>query len=545
MKKKLYLFVLLLISTITFAQQKRVETTIDTTKNKIGAQFNLTLKTSVDTSSKVTFPSGTNFGRMEVIRSYVVDTIKKDNRYELIKRYGLAQFDSGKYTIPALKVLINKEIVFTDSMLVEVSNVQVDTLKQKMFDIKSIAAVPNDTFSEIWKYLLILLLIAGIGVLIYWLIKKNQTKKVALEIDKTPIERATTLLNSLEKKELWQKGEIKTYYSELTDIARNYIEEAIEIPAMESTTSELIIALRIASAKKKMTLSQEIIENLEKVLKQADLVKFAKSKPLDFEITEDRKKIEKVIVTLDKSIPIVVETEEEDLLNEVQRQKQIKIQLRKLRNKRIAIAVALVVFLLAATTTFFIVTKGFDYVKDNIIGHPTKKLLEGEWVFSEYGNPGISIETPKVLKRMDSEKILPKEAMALLKEFQMFGYGSILDDFYIVVSTNSYKSETQIDLNKALEGIIQTLEVQGAQNMLVKQEEFQTREGITGVKAFGSFSRMDGTNKKSKKMYYQILLFGQQNGLQQIVVMHQEGDSYGEQISERILNTVELKKASK
>jgi hypothetical protein len=54
----------------------------------------------------------------------------------------------------------------------------------------------------------------------------------------------------------------------LTDIARNYIEEAIEIPAMESTTSELIEALRIASMKKKMALSQETIENLEKVLKR-------------------------------------------------------------------------------------------------------------------------------------------------------------------------------------------------------------------------------------------------------------------------------------
>jgi predicted nucleic acid-binding Zn-ribbon protein len=56
------------------------------------------------------------------------------------------------------------------------------------------------------------------------------------------------LLDTLEKK-LWQK-EVKAYYSELTDIARNYIEEAIEIPAMESTTSELIQGLRTASVKK-------------------------------------------------------------------------------------------------------------------------------------------------------------------------------------------------------------------------------------------------------------------------------------------------------
>jgi len=59
---------------------------------------------------------------------------------------------------------------------------------------------------------------------------------------------------------------------------------------MESTTSELIEGIKVASLKKKMALSQETIENLERVLKQADLVKFAKSKPQDFEITEDRKK---------------------------------------------------------------------------------------------------------------------------------------------------------------------------------------------------------------------------------------------------------------
>lgn len=114
----------------------------------------------------------------------------------------------------------------------------------------------------------------------------------------------------------------------MTDIARNYIEEAIEIPAMESTTSELIQGLRAASVKKKMTLSQEIIENLERVLKQADLVKFAKSKPLDFEIAEDKKKIEKTILTLDNAIPEAVE-DEGDILNEAQRQKLIKEKLRK------------------------------------------------------------------------------------------------------------------------------------------------------------------------------------------------------------------------
>jgi len=63
---------------------------------------------------------------------------------------------------------------------------------------------------------------------------------------------------------LWQKGEIKLYYVELTDIAREYIEEIIEIPAKEFTTSELIVALRKASTVKKLKLTKESIANLEK-----------------------------------------------------------------------------------------------------------------------------------------------------------------------------------------------------------------------------------------------------------------------------------------
>ncbi|MFY0481593.1 hypothetical protein ACI6PS_03230 [Flavobacterium sp. PLA-1-15] len=539
---KIKFYILFLLFTTTLFAQKRVETSIDTTKNKIGAQFNLTLRTVVDTTETVTFPSGTNFGRMEVIRNYVVDTVQKDGKYELIKKYGLAQFDSGKYTVPSLKVFINQKPYFTDSLSVEVANVQVDTLQQKMYEIKPIIGAPSAS-SSIWKWLLIIALLVGVGFLVYHLIKKYQKKKVEQEVYKTPIEKATSLMNSLEKKELWQKGEVKAYYSELTDIARNYIEEAIEIPAMESTTSELIIALRTASQKKKMAVTQETLENLEKVLRQADLVKFAKSKPLDFEISEDKKKIEKTILTLDRSIPEVVE-EEEDILNEAQRQKLIKEKLRKKRNSRIGIAIGAVVGLIIGIFTFLVVTKGFDFVKDNIIGHPTKDLVEGEWVLSEYGNPSVRIETPKVLKRLDATKTLPKEAFAVIKDMQLFAYGSMLDNFYIAVSTLQYKQETQVDLTTALEGTVRVFEAQGAQNMILKQEDFSTKEGITGKKGYGSFSRIDPIKKESTKLYYEILIFSQEGGLQQITILHQEGDEYANQISERILNSVELKKVT-
>ena len=72
----------------------------------------------------------------------------------------------------------------------------------------------------------------------------------------------------------------------------------------------------VASLKKKMKVSQETVESLFTVLKQADLVKFAKSTPLEFEITNDRNRIQKAILTLDEAIPVEVAIEDDTILNE-------------------------------------------------------------------------------------------------------------------------------------------------------------------------------------------------------------------------------------
>jgi hypothetical protein len=539
MKIKLYIL-FFLISTSLFAQ--KVTTSIDSTKKKIGAEFKLTLKTDVDTLSKVKFPNAKFFGALEVIQSYKIDTVKNGARYELIKKYGLTQFDSGKYTIPRIPVLINGKPSFSDSIKVEVNDVKVDTLKQKMYDIKDIAKVESPLGSW-WIYLLVLLVIGVIGYFVYKFIKKRQTQEKPAEIVyKTPIEKATTLLIQLESKELWQKGEIKNYYSELTDIARNYIEEEIHIPAMESTTSELIEGLRKAAKQKKLKLSNETVENLEKVLKQADLVKFAKVKPLDFEIEEDKKRISSSIVTIHKSIPEIVEDNDELALWNEQQKELARIQkLKKQKRVRIITTIGIVLGMLMLFVLGLIYFKGFDYVKDNFLGHPTKDLVEGEWVFSEYGNPGVKIETPKVLKRMDASKALPKDAAALIKDMQLFVYGSMLDDFYITVATSTFKQEVQLDLDKAVEGSLKVMESQGAQNIIVKTEEFDTQQGITGKKSYGTMTVLDKVKGKSTKMYYEMLVFGQNNGLQQILILHREDDKYGQQIGERILNSVELK----
>ena len=530
-----YYILFLLISMSLFAQ-KQVETKIDVKKNKIGAQFNLTYKTNVDTAAKVVFPTLKNFGKMEVIRSYVIDTIKHGARYDLIKKYGVTQFDSGKYVIPSLKLLINNKVFATDSILVEVSDVKVDTLKQKLFDIKPIAESEYQ-LSNFWRYLLIILLIFGLGALTYWLIKKYRKKQVEeVEELKSPIERATILLKNLEKKELWQKGAVKEYYSELTDIARNYIEEAIEIPAMESTTSELIVALRAASIKKKMTVSVETLENLERVLKQADLVKFAKSRPLDFEIAEDKNKIEKAILTLDKSIPIEVEQEEDTSEWDEMRRLQ---KLKKEKRTRIINAVGFLFGTLLVLFILLVSTKGFDYVKDLIIGSETKDLVEGQWVSSEYGNPKLYIETPKVLTRRDTSNLFPAEVKKMLKEASVFTYGSLQSNFYIALATATPKQELDYDLQKGLEEVIDKF---GGQNVLLKQEEFQTKMGVIGLKGYGTMALLDPVNKSSVKLYFEILLFKENGGYQQVILFHEEGDKYAEQISEKVMNSVEFKK---
>jgi hypothetical protein len=134
--------------------------------------------------------------------------------------------------------------------------------------------------------------------------------------------------------------------------------------------------------------------------------------------------------------------------------------------------------------------------------------------------------------------------MALIKEMQSFVYGSLTDNFYILVSTLQFKQQTQIDLSKSLDGALQSMEAQGAQNMIVKQEDFETNEGVKGIKGYGTFSQIDGKSQSSTKLYYEVLIFGQEGGLQQIIIVHQEGDNYANEISTRILNSVELQKAN-
>ena len=533
-----------LLSFVSFAQQ--ATSSIDSTSIKIGEQITYKIQVEVDSTELVVFPEGQTFLPLEMIESYKIDTTKKDEKFQLIKKYGLTQFDSGAYTIPRQKIIIGTKTLFTDSLKVEVNNIVVDTTKQGLFDIKPIIEVDKSP-SNWWKYLLYtLLILVVIAGLLYWFIwrEKPLTKeeKIALL---PPYERAKLALQELDQSEFLKNEELKEYYSELTGIIRKYLDEKVYDRSLESTTEELISRLHLLKDGQQIDLSKEDIKSIEVILKRADLVKFAKSKP-DIVLAElDRNTIDIEIDHVKEALP--EPTEEEKLLN----QKYKEEQERKKKRRKIIITVIAVVFLLFATLAGFIAKYGFNFVKDTVFGHESKELLEiKSWVTSEYGAPGITITTPKVLQRTTAE--IPEELKGKV-EVTMFTYGGLTSNIDVVVGTTKFnlqgqetegedeeKGKNKIDLNQAAEGSIKTLESKGVVNIIVKNEQFITPNGADGLKTYGTASFPSTIPDKFENGNYVLLGFTTENILQTIMLTWKDNDVYADQIVERILNSIEL-----
>ena len=301
------LFFLLLVSTLTYSQ--KVSVAIDTTNIRIGEQF--LFKIVIKDTANVIFPEKLeNLNKLEVVKDIKIDTFKNS----LIKKYLMTGFDSGAFYIPTQQIFIKNRAYLSDSVLINVATVSVDTTKQKMFPIKSIQTEPlvYDDFKPylIWVFLALLL----IGLLIYYF--KTRKKPEIKEIDTVntlpPFEEALEKLQELDNKLLWQNNEIKKYYSELTEIIRVFIEKELEIPALEITTFELVSLLSDYNNPKNINITKETVRKLNALLQEADLVKFAKSTPLSHEIEEDRRVAEKVLNDL-KPIPLIEETKENEL----------------------------------------------------------------------------------------------------------------------------------------------------------------------------------------------------------------------------------------
>ncbi|WOD45136.1 BatD family protein [Hwangdonia lutea] len=515
----------------------QVTSAIDSTSIKIGEQITYSIQVETDSTSLVVFPEGQTFSPLEMIESYKVDTLKNNDRFNLIKKYGLTQFDSGSYTIPRQKIIIGDKTIFTDSLKVEVHNVVVDTTKQGLYDIKPIIEV-DKSGSNWWKYVLLTLLIIGIiGFLIYWFIwrKKplSEEEQIALL---PPYDRAKLALKKLDESQYLEHENLKDYYSELTFIIRKYLDEKVYDRALESTTDELISRLNLLKDGNQVDISKDDIKKLESILKRADLVKFAKSAP-DVELAKlDRNTIDVEIDNVKEALP--EPTEEEKLLDEKYKAEQA----RKKKRKKVIITVAIGVFLLISTFVGFGLKYGFSYVKDTIIGHESKELLEGNWVTSAYGYPPITISTPKVLKRVE---VPMAEGAKSNMSVSAFSYGTLLDFFSVTVSTTVLNNagENNIDLEKVSENSLKAFEAKGAKDIVVLRDKFTTPNGAEGLKTHGTLKIPNLTSEKLQSGKYTMLQFASQNVLQQIIITSAENDTYADQMVERILYSVELKEA--
>lgn len=515
-----------LIALSSFAQ---VTSAVDSTEIKIGSAFQLTIKADASKNSEVNFPNEPVLGPFEVLDQSAIDTVILEDRMELIKKYTLTQFDSGTYTLPRLSVYIDGKNHQTDFFEVKVNDVEVDTMEQPLYDIKTQIEAPADS-EKMWKYIVAILFCVLAGIATYFIIKRAQNKNLSEEdLYKTPLEKATKKLQLLDAKRLVYSGEVKTYYSEMTDVIREYIEEVFEIPAKESTTSELLQHLLHSIKVKKIKLSKETINDLKRVLQTADLVKFAKSEPQIREIEQDRKASEAISVSIDQAIPRFFEEQSE-------RVKLRERRFKKRKQQRVWFPIAVSVLLLMTTGIVYLVQvlqsdSEWTFMESN------KRLYNGEWVTSDYGFPTVIISTPEALLRAD----LPQsDSEKMQSQSSIFSYTNLKTQLAISVSTTARQVKDSVDLQQLLDSKLErTASVYGAQNIVSNAEQFQ-QQGVNGIRGSGSLSAQNFISGKTVNLRYDMYLFAQKNGIQEIAVMYKEGDTYGEKINQRIMESIQL-----
>lgn len=530
-----FLLCALLFTYLGFSQSSpKISSKVDTTTIKIGEQIHFTVTVEVDSTSQVIFPEGQTFSPLETVEAFVTDTTKKNDRFTLQKTYALTQFDSGSYKLPSQHIDIDGKGYLTDSLRINVGTVAVDTLAQKMFDIKPLMEVEKSN-AKFWKILLgIILALAIVGGLIYWFLfcKKPLTEEEK-EALLPPYDRALLELKKLENSKYLIQDEYKQYYTELTDIVRSYLEEDAHITALESTTDQLILKLEMLKDAGELKIDNDTLHQFKRILQTADLVKFAKSKPDSSIAEQDRKSIEQIVTKTHDALPEPTEEElmeQEEYLKELHRKQQ--------RKKWIlagGIALGAILITVASLATYY----GPGYLWDTVTLNTSKRLLEKEWVSSSYGYPPISLQTPEVLVRQETK--IPPEAKANIKELQTFAYHDKATLFNIAATSTTFTQAVEPEHEKTIEQLLKSFEQKGAKNIITKQDEFTTITGVKGIKTYGSGKFKVPDSNELISGNYIILSFGGNGFQQQVFITWQDDDSYAQEIVDRILQTVEVK----
>jgi hypothetical protein len=283
---------MLFISTLSVnlrAHDAVVIARLDTNKMLIGDQIKLNISFSMPLDYRVIWPfyQDTLTRGLEIIRQTPVDTIKseRENLVSMVQSITITAFDSGYYYIPPVRIRYQpiNDTAFKEvssiPLWLEVHTMEVDTAKA----IKAIKPPLEAPFSisEILPWILMALAAILITLIIVYVVTRIKRKQPVFVLKPKPALPAHIIaINSLEKlrnKKLWQAGKVKDYYTELTDILRQYIEDSLDVQAVEMTTDEIIDGLKTTDVEK------VTLEKLSKTLVLADLVKFAKEQPMPLE----------------------------------------------------------------------------------------------------------------------------------------------------------------------------------------------------------------------------------------------------------------------
>jgi hypothetical protein len=542
MKRLLY-YTFLLAFPMLYAQEVKVETN---TKNiKIGEQIQYKVSVETPADTPVSFPEGQTFAPLEMVKTRAADTLRDGGKYRLVKEYYLTQFDEGKYTIPSQKIRINNKDYFTDSLLVEVHTVAIDTLKQPLYDIKPIQEVKKPFTSYGWILTIIaaVLLLLIVAFVYFVFIRKKKFPFLQIQKKLPPFDRAIQDLKELQNSKYLIQSQHKEYYTRLTDIVKAYLEEEVYILAKESTTDELLTKINLLQEKGKLNLNQETITNLKRVLQTADLVKFAKNKPSDDNAEYDRETIENVVIKTKEAIPL--EPTDEQAINEA-RQKALALKRQKRKRLLIRIGVGILLFFLIGGVGLYF---GYRTLKNWLFNPYVAELNEGKWVTSDYGYPITELTTPKVLMRKQIVDITGFKP--IIHSQSTFYFGSLNSELYIMTNIITFVKETggngseqgngNISLDPQLvnEIVLAQLDKAGAKNITTLQEEYTTPAGVKGMKVFGEMTLPD-KNGNPFKANYELYSFTENGALQQLLITY-INDFNAKAIAKRVVNSIAFK----
>ncbi len=532
-----FLFCFVSLISISIKSQN-VTANIESDSILIGKELLYTIDIDMEKAENIIFPDSTSFIPFELISETKVDTTVTENGLRFSKKYGIISFDEGDYVIPKIKIQIGDKSFSTDSKKITVNLVQVDTTKQGLYEIKS----RYDKFSsfEIFKltlannYPVIIFIIFLILLIIYFKSKFLRFFNPLLNIKPSlrPIELVVKRLSDLEKVNIDSREGVKLFYSNLTFYLRSFFEKEVYDRALESTTRELIQGLNNVSEIKSFPISKKSVNRIEEIFNRADLVKFAKFLPEKNIIQNDLKIINEEIDIFSELLP---EPTEEEKLKNLNYKKQAE---KKLKLERLKIVSISIVFLLVVLFIFSGLLYGFQYSFDKITFNEDLRLIEKSWIKSEYGSPGVSVETPDALVRIKDENEFLYDEFDLDSQFY-FSNSNKSIEFFI----SNYSSKTKIEpenFQAILESNLDGLEALGLQNILVKYDEFETKNKGKALLISGT-TDFKINDRKVKPGEYNVIGFLTETGFKTIIILTHE-TRYIDKIKDRIMNSIEVLK---